>query len=114
MAHQTLQVYLFGDQTYEINTKLCGLLLSNDNPILISFFERVFFALRTEIGQLPLRERESFPLFSSISTLLSRQRENALNPALEGALTCMYQLGYFIRLVKDLFMILDTSSLTTN
>jgi hypothetical protein len=97
MAHQMTQVYLFGDQTHDVNAKLRSLLLSKNNPTLTSFFERVYFALRTEIGHLPLRERESFPRFSSIFDLLSRQRESALNPALEGALTCAYQLGYFIR-----------------
>ena len=98
MVHQ-IQLYLFGDQTYDNNAKLRCLLLSNSDPFLIAFFERAFQALRAEIGQLPLREREGFPRFSSFIDLLVRQREAGLNAAFEKALACIYQFGYFIKLV---------------
>ncbi len=94
---QPIQIYLFGDQTYDVNARLRPL-LSDTNPILTSFFERVYYAIRAEIARLPLRSREAFPRFSSIADLLFRQRQGGLNPALEKALSCIYQLGYFIRL----------------
>jgi naphtho-gamma-pyrone polyketide synthase len=98
---QEIKVYLFGDQTYDSNAKLTSLLLPTDNPILTSFFERSYHALRSEIGQLSSRERAQFPRFSSIADLLSRQREDGANPAIESALTTIYQLGSFIRSVQS-------------
>ncbi|KZF26353.1 polyketide synthase [Xylona heveae TC161] len=93
---QHIQIYLFGDQTYDSNSRLGSLLRSHKNPILTAFLERAFHVLRAEIGRLSLREREAFPRFSSIADLLTRQREGNLSPALEKALTCIYQLAYFI------------------
>lgn len=99
MANQ-LQIYLFGDQTHEISTKLQALLHSKSSPILQSFFDEVHRRLRAEIGQLPARDKEIFPRFSSIAEILAwRKRQDTYIQAIENALTCTYQLAYFIRFV---------------
>jgi len=95
MARET-NVYLFGDQTTSFDTGLRRLLLIKENVILTSFFERVHYALRLEIGELGIFERELFPRFTSIGDLLARYRESENNPALESALTAIHQLGSFI------------------
>lgn len=94
---ERIHIYLFGDQTENINANLRALLLSNNNCLLTSFFERACHALRAEIGLLPHRDRVTFPRFSTIAELLSIQRSGVANPALDQALTCVYQFGCFIR-----------------
>jgi hypothetical protein len=95
-----LQIYLFGDQTHEISAKLQALLHSKSSPILQSFFDEVYHKLRAEIGQLPARDKEIFPRFSSIAEILAwRKRQDKYIQAIENALTCTYQLAYFIRFV---------------
>ena len=94
MARQT-QVYLFGDQNFDFDGGLRRLLHVKDNAVLISFFERVQHAIRTEIGELPFQERELFPRFSSLIDLLAKQREAGSNPAIEQMLTCVHQFACF-------------------
>lgn len=102
MANQH-QIYLFGDQTHEISAKLQALLHSKSSPILKSFFEEVHHKLRAEIGELPARDKEIFPRFSSIAEILAwRKRQDKYIQAIENALTCTYQLAYFIRFVAPL------------
>lgn len=99
MANQ-FQIYLFGDQTHEVSAKLQALLHSKRSPILQSFFHEVHHKLRAEIGQLPARDKEIFPRFSSIAEILAwRKRQDKYIQAIENALTCTYQLAYFIRFV---------------
>lgn len=98
----TSHVYLFGDQTGEFEPGLRCLLQTKDNSFLASFFEKCFHALRHEISRLPPSDREIFPRFTSIVHLLAQYRRTAPNPALESALTCIYQLAAFIRFALDL------------
>ena len=94
---QNTHIYLFGDQTYDINTGLRDLVVLNNDPILSTFFERAYHALRTEVGRLSQTKRQEFQRFSSLGDLLALRRESQLHPALDQALTCTYQLGSFIR-----------------
>ena len=92
------QIYLFGDQTNSYNAGLCHLLQIKDNPILSALFERVNYALRLYIGQLPGIQKEQFPRFTSIHELLSMYRESPdTNPALDSMFVCLYELALFIR-----------------
>ncbi|KAF7180566.1 hypothetical protein CNMCM7691_009857 [Aspergillus felis] len=92
------RIYLFGDQTYDVDAPLRELLHHSD-PILTAFFERALHVLRLEIGQLPSELRCEFPRFSSIADLISRRGDTRLHPGLEMALVLIYQLGSFIRWV---------------
>jgi naphtho-gamma-pyrone polyketide synthase len=94
---QQVQVYLFGDQTYDVNSRLRDLLLVKGNPILTTFFEQAYFVIRAEIGRLPVKESGAFPKFTCLGDILARQREGGLNPAFQTPLTTIYQLGSFIR-----------------
>lgn len=91
-------IYLFGDQTNSFDSGLCQLLQIKDNPILSALFERVNYALRLHIGQLPILQRDLFPRFTSLHELLARYRETAeTNPALDSMFVCLHQLALFIR-----------------
>ncbi|OGM44778.1 polyketide synthetase PksP [Aspergillus bombycis] len=103
-------VYLFGDQTSDFDAGLRRLLQVKNNTIVASFFQRCFHALRQEIARLPPSERKIFPRFTSIVDLLARHRESDPNPALESALTCIYQLGCFINYYGDLGNVYPSAS----
>ncbi|KAL9126698.1 MAG: hypothetical protein Q9217_004295 [Psora testacea] len=90
------QILLFGDQTNAFDEGIRKLSQHKDNAFLISFLERCHFALRAEIGKLPVSQRQLFPRFTSILDLLARYRKSGDNPALEGALTCIHQVACFI------------------
>ncbi|KAJ5469957.1 hypothetical protein N7530_007314 [Penicillium desertorum] len=95
-------VYLFGDQTAEFDSGLRRLLHAKNDSLLAAFFQKSYYALRKEITSLPPSERQSFPRFTSIVDLLARFKESGPNPALESALTTIYQLGCFIHYYGDL------------
>lgn len=91
------RVYLFGDQTADFDSGLRRLLHAKNDSLLVAFFQKSYHALRKEITSLPPSERDRFPRFTSIVDLLARYRESGPNPALESALTTIYQLGSFIQ-----------------
>ncbi|KAL4923749.1 polyketide synthase alb1 [Aspergillus undulatus] len=95
-------VYLFGDQTGDFEVGLRRLLQAKNHTITSSFFQKSYHALRREISSLPPSERSIFPRFTSIPDLLARHCESPGNPALDSALTCLYQLGCFINYHGDL------------
>ena len=93
-----VQIYLFGDQTFDFYPKLKELLHSNKQPILESFVERSYYQIRAEIGFLSQQERATYPRFTCVADILSWERKPILQqPAVQSALTCVYQLGEFIR-----------------
>ncbi|KAJ5507236.1 hypothetical protein N7527_009379 [Penicillium freii] len=95
-------VYLFGDQTADSDSGLRRLLHAKNDSLLAAFFQKSYYALRKEITSLPPSERQQFPRFTSIVDLLARFKESGPNPALESALTTIYQLGCFIHYYGDL------------
>lgn len=93
---RSTQLLLFGDQTSSFDSGLRQLLKIKGNGALTAFLERAHFAIRHEVAQLPLSDRELFPRFTGIMDLLSRCEEKG-NAVLESVLTCIYQLGCFIK-----------------
>ncbi|KAE8371763.1 beta-ketoacyl synthase [Aspergillus bertholletiae] len=92
------QIIVFGDLTCDSVAGLRALLAVKDNPLLVSFFERVIFVLRQKIGLLPFSQRQHFVRFTTFEELIARvQRSTCPHPALEKALACTYQLACFIR-----------------
>lgn len=97
MGRRTCYIYLFGDQTGDFDACLRHLFQAKANPLLTSFFERCYYAIRQEITNLLPSQQQAFPRFTSVVDLLAKSRETGPNPALESALTCIYQLGCFIK-----------------
>ncbi|KAB8239545.1 beta-ketoacyl synthase [Aspergillus alliaceus] len=92
------QIIIFGDLTCDSVAGLGSLVAIKDNPLLTSFFEKVTFGLREEIGRLPFEQRQRFVRFITIEELLARVKQLACpHPALEKALACTYQFACFIR-----------------
>ena len=65
-----LKLYLFGDQTYDIQPRLKELLQHHDNPILEAFLEKTYDAVRVEIYKLPQSIKEDLPRFTSFEDLV--------------------------------------------
>jgi naphtho-gamma-pyrone polyketide synthase len=93
---RSTQLLLFGDQTTSIETGLRQLLRIKGNVVLTAFLEQVHFAIRKEISHLSVSERGHFPRSTSVVELLTKYNEKR-NAALDSTLTCIYQLGCFIK-----------------
>lgn len=90
-------VYVFGDETFDYSKDLHSLVHQNDDPLVISFFEKTYHALRAEIGSLPQHRQHDFERFSSFAELSAQKMEGLLHPSLDLALSCAHQLARFIR-----------------
>lgn len=97
-----VNLYLFGDQTYDIGPHLKTLLLESKrgNVLLSDFLHRAYGALRKEIYHLSFQERESLPRFTCVEDLVL-WRANSAEEArqcvpLDMSLTCMYHIAAFI------------------
>ncbi|CAG8212597.1 unnamed protein product [Penicillium salamii] len=87
------QIILFGDQTEDFGS-LRHLLTPNRAPLLESFLNNALRGLRTEIASLPLQERQQYPYFSTVASILDwRSRQQNAYPAIDSALTCINQLA---------------------
>lgn len=93
----SVRVFVFGDQSSFSLSNLQLLLLKKNNPYLTLFTDRVNVALRQEIAQLTIAERQWFPAFSSIKNLVARGLKKDKNAALDSTLTTIYQICSFIK-----------------
>lgn len=92
-----LKLYLFGDQTYDVQSHLKDLLLYRHNPVLEHFLVKAYDAIRAETYQLPCEIRDDLPRFTSVDDLVLQKPGGKRCIPLDMAVTCMYQLGIFIR-----------------
>ncbi|KAE8384533.1 hypothetical protein BDV23DRAFT_176984 [Aspergillus alliaceus] len=97
----TQTVIVFGDQTTDFRAGLRQLLGVENNGLLTSFLEWVYFKLRQEIGHLSFTEQQLFPRFTSIIDLLARYEETDGHPVLESILVCIYHIAAFIQYHTD-------------
>ncbi|KAM0563081.1 hypothetical protein ACHAPJ_001927 [Fusarium lateritium] len=95
MATQ-MKLYLFGDQTFEIQPHLQNLLQKRDNLFLHEFLNQAYNALRVELYRLPYSIRKDLPRFTCQEDLLLWDRSGKRCIALDMAMTTLYQLGTFI------------------
>ncbi|KAH8672377.1 hypothetical protein BGZ61DRAFT_537012 [Ilyonectria robusta] len=96
-----LNLYVFGDQTYDIKPYLKDLLQNRDNPVLEDFLVKAYDAVRTEIFKLPHQVREDLPRFTCYHDLVLWNQTGKRCIPLDMAVTCMYQLGVFIIQAED-------------
>ena len=92
-----LRLYLFGDQTYDIQPYLRDLIQHRQNPLLEDFLIKAYDAIRTEIYSLPCEVRDDLPRFTCLDDIIFRRQGGKRCVPLDMAVTCMYQLGVFIR-----------------
>ena len=92
-----MKLYLFGDQTYDIQPEFKDLLLHRRNPVLEDFLVKAYSTIRKDIYKLPKEIREELPRFTCLDDLILRKQGGKRCIPLDMAVTCMYQLGVFIR-----------------
>lgn len=97
-----LTLYLFGDQTYDTQPHLKDLQPHRDNPVLEDFLVKAYAAIRSEIYKLPWHVRHDLPRFTCLDDIILRKPGGTRCVPLDMAVTCMYQLGTFIRYVQQL------------
>ncbi|KAH7120580.1 hypothetical protein EDB81DRAFT_914248 [Dactylonectria macrodidyma] len=99
-----LKLYVFGDQTYDIQPHLKALLQNRGNPVLEDFFIKAYDAIRTEIFKLPHHVREDdIPRFTCYQDLVLWNQPGKRCIPLDMAVTCLYQLGVFIIQAEDCY-----------
>lgn len=86
---ESCHIYLFGDQNFDYS-KERDLVHWNSDPLVVSFFEKIYHALRAEIGNLPQHQRQEFEPFSNFPKLVALNLAGPLHPSLEQALSCAY------------------------
>ena len=94
-----LKLYLFGDQTFDIKPDQPQLLRAKDNPVAQDFLVKAYDAIRAEIDTLPRQVRDDLPRFTCAEDLILWDRQGTTCVPLDMAVTCMYQLGTFIRYI---------------
>ncbi|KAF5021129.1 hypothetical protein F66182_6829 [Fusarium sp. NRRL 66182] len=95
MATQ-LKLYLFGDQTFDIQPHLQHLLQRRDNLFLQEFLAQAYNAIRIELYRLPHSVRKDLARFTCQEDLLLWDQSGKRCVALDMAMTTLYQLGAFI------------------
>ena len=97
MAKQQHKLYLFGDQTYDVRQHQKDLLRYRTNPIIEEFLVKTYDAIRIELFTLPPQVRDGLPRFTCLDDLVLWKQDGKRCVPLDMAVTCMYQLGVFIR-----------------
>ncbi|KAI1129226.1 polyketide synthase [Nemania abortiva] len=93
----TAKLYLFGDQTYDVQQHMGKLMQLRHNPLVNGFLEMSYGAIREEIYRLPTSTRNKLPRFTNIEDLLLwKNTEIGRFIPIEMAVACLYQLGVFI------------------
>ena len=92
-----MTLYLFGDQTYDIEPHMRDLLRHRRNPLVEDFLVKAYNAIRSEIYGLPAEIRDGLPRFTCVDDLVFHKRGGRRCIPLDMATTCMFQLGSFIR-----------------
>ncbi|ENH69483.1 Conidial yellow pigment biosynthesis polyketide synthase [Fusarium oxysporum f. sp. cubense race 1] len=91
-----MKLYLFGDQTFEVQPHLQHLLQKRDNLFLHEFLNQSYNALRAELVKIPYSIRKDLPRFTCQEDLLLWDQSGPRCIALDMAMTTLYQLGTFI------------------
>lgn len=92
-----MKLYLFGDQTFDIEPHLRGLLEAKDNLFLHAFLHSAYDAIRSEIYRQPPAVRDDVPRLSCLEDLISWEQGGSGRRCipLNMARTTLWQLGTF-------------------
>ncbi|USP77767.1 hypothetical protein yc1106_05041 [Curvularia clavata] len=95
---ENLNIFLFGDQTFDVEPHFSGLLEARDNLFLYTLLRGAYNAIRTEIYTLPPEVRNDLPRFTCLEDLASWKHSGTGRRciALDMAMTTLWQLGTFI------------------
>lgn len=92
-SNTTRTVLVFGDQTDDVRSVLRALLVMEPDPILQSFLQRSYGAIRAELLRLSKPEDGSASRFSSLKELIDVNLHGSHRVALDHALTTLCHFG---------------------
>ena len=98
----SLELDLFGDQTYEVYPHLRALIHSRRNVVLQEFVRKAYNAICTELERLPRYMQDELPRYTCLDDLLVQEPSKKRCLPLDMALTSLYHLALYIRLVAFL------------
>ncbi|KAG8408393.1 Type I Iterative PKS [Metarhizium acridum] len=94
---QKYEVLLFGDLSASgFEEDLRRLLHIKTDPLLSSFLEQAGLSLRRLIGNLPSRQQDLFPRFTTLIDLVSWLESTPGAPVLKFFALCVYEIAQFI------------------
>ena len=94
---RTMRLFLFGDQTADFVTALRDLLATPDCPILAAFLAQSHYVLRAQMIQaLPPTEHKQ-QRTAHLAQMVQRYASGQLSSPFQTALSCISNLGQFIR-----------------
>ena len=94
---RTTRLFVFGDQTADFVTPLRDLLATQNSPILTAFLEQSHYVLRAQMIQaLPPHEHKP-QRTANLAEMVQRYASGLLNSPFQTALSCVSNLGQFIR-----------------
>lgn len=96
---QNTNLFLFGDQTFDFVPALRRLLSVQDHVILAAFLDQCHHVIRSEGFKHLTAAEYKLARSSSLAQLLQKYVAGGLNPAFQTTLSCISQLGCFIRQV---------------
>ncbi|KAL2850258.1 beta-ketoacyl synthase [Aspergillus pseudoustus] len=100
-APEHTRLFLFGDQTYDFVPELQSLLATRNNPILTAFLEQSHYVVRAQmIQKLPPKEHKQ-SRSASLAEVVQKYVDGKLPSAFQTALSCITQLGSFMRQFDD-------------
>lgn len=96
-GNHALQVYVFGDQIFNVADLLQSLIQENEDTVVSDFIGRASNTLKYEVAQLSPEQQAACPRFGRLADLVPHYKNGTLNPALVQALVCTAHLGSFVR-----------------
>ncbi|KAL2819649.1 hypothetical protein BDW59DRAFT_120646 [Aspergillus cavernicola] len=103
MTSQTdsTRLFLFGDQTYDFVPELRDILTIRDNPILVAFLEQSHYVVRAQMIRTLSPKEHKQARAASLAEVLQKYVDGKLPSAFQTALSCIAQLGSFMRQFDD-------------
>ncbi|KAK8055200.1 fusarubin cluster-polyketide synthase [Apiospora rasikravindrae] len=92
-----IKLYLFGDQTFNVQPHLRGLLQGTDNPAVHEFLVKSYEVLRVKLHRLSDAAPDDVPRFTCLNDFVMWEKAESKLVPLDMAITCVYQLGLFIK-----------------
>ncbi|KAB5547400.1 putative polyketide synthase [Coniochaeta sp. 2T2.1] len=95
-----MRIYVFGDQAIRVEEQLLDLLHVKGCSILTTFLREATIAVQEAVAGLPPAERAAFPPVETLGFLLDAVKKGSSHVALDSALVCIYEIGYYIRYLQ--------------
>jgi noranthrone synthase len=94
---QPTRLFVFGDQTADFVPSLRDLLTVQNSPVLTAFLEQSHYVLRAQMIQaLPPHEHKP-QRTANLAEMLQKYASGQLSSPFQTALSCISNLGQFIR-----------------